>query len=112
MTRFKDFGAPDLDANAEPISFKLYDIEFQCVKQIQGRVLLELISSSNADDPIKSTEAINTFFSRVLLPESNDKFNALLEDPEKIVSIDTLGEITAWLVEEYSSRPTQGPSVS
>jgi len=112
MTRFKDFGTGDQDPNAEPISFKLHGQEFKCVKQIQGKTMLELISASSSDDPSRNADAVNMFFSKVLLKDSYEQFQALQEDPEKIVSVETLSEITSWLIEEYSSRPTERPSVS
>ena len=55
---------------------------------------------------------IDSFFAKALLPESLERFNALLTDPEKIVTVDTLGEIAGWLTEQYSGRPQQGPEQS
>jgi hypothetical protein len=46
------------------------------------------------------------FFQQALLPESYERFNKLLEDPDTIVTVDVLGEVTGWLVEQYSARPT------
>ena len=112
MTRFKDFGNGDIDPNAEPISFKLHGEEFHCVKQIQGKVMLELISGSSSDDPTKNADSVNLFFSKVLLKDSYERFVALQDDQEKIISVDTLAEITSWLVEEYSNRPTDRPAAS
>jgi hypothetical protein len=105
MTRFKDFGKGDTNPNAEPVSFKIYDEEFYCVKELQGRVLLELIADSGSESSSQQATVITKFFSKVLLPESWERFSDLLDDQNKIVSVDTLGEITTWLVEEYSNRP-------
>jgi hypothetical protein len=41
--------------------------------------------------------------------ESYARFDALLEDEKKIVSVETLGEIIGWLIEEYSDRPNPQP---
>lgn len=112
MPRFKDFGSKSPDENAEPISFKLWDIEFHCLPEIQGKVLLDMVSDSSSDDPVKSTKVISQFFDSVLIGDSKEKFNELLVDPEKIVSVDTLGEIIGWLVEQYSDRPTKRPEDS
>jgi len=113
MARFKDFGAGVVGEAVEPLSFKLHGDEFKCVDQIQGKVLLDLVSeSNNADDPAAAARIINVFFSTVLLEDEYKRFNELLESKDKIVSVETLGEITAWLVEEYTSRPTEGPEVS
>ena len=109
MAKFKDFGTGNFDPNAEPIVFKLFDEEFQCIPEIQGKVLLDLIADSGSDDPVRNAEVTNKFFTKVLKDDSLTRFNELLTSSDKIVSVETLGEITAWLVEQYSDRPTQRP---
>jgi hypothetical protein len=111
--RFKDFGTGVDDQQvSDPISFKLYGEEFSCNPKIQGSVMLRLIADSASQDASKSAAIVTDFFNKVLTEESKARFNALVESPDKIVSIDTLADITSWLVEEYSSRPTEQPSVS
>ena len=111
MTKFKDFGAGKLDENAQPISFKLHGEDFNCKSQMQGRNLLKLVSSANADDPVESAKAVNNFFDMVLLKEDLVRFNTLLEDDEKIVTVETLAEIVSWLMEQYTNRPEEQPEV-
>jgi hypothetical protein len=41
--------------------------------------------------------------------ESYLRFEDLLQDKEKIVSVETLSEIVAWLIEEYGNRPEEQP---
>lgn len=112
MTRFKDFGSGDTATNVEPLSFKLHDEEFHCVPRIQGKALLTIISDSTSDNPAVSTQVILNFFKNVLEDESLTRFNALLDDKHRIVSVELLGEITGWLVEEYSNRPETQPEAS
>jgi hypothetical protein len=107
-TRFKDFGAGTQEDN-EPVSFKLYGEDFECYPQVQGKLLLDLVADSSSNDPGKQSAIVTKFFEFVLKPESLDRFNALVSDPERIVSVETLAEITAWLVEEYTNRPNQQP---
>lgn len=102
--RFKDFGAGN-SATAEPISFKLYDEEFEARPQIQGKVLINLVKKSRSDDPAIAADLVVEFFEHALTPESLVRFNALLDDPDRVVDVETLGEITGWLVEEYTNRP-------
>jgi hypothetical protein len=52
------------------------------------------------------------FFEHVLLPESYASFSKLIESPDKIVTVETLGEISGWLVEVYAGRPEGEPEVS
>lgn len=109
--RFKDFGSGDSEVTG-PLSFKLHGETFECWPGLQGRVLLNLAANSSEEDGAAAARTMNEFFNSALKPESLERFNALLTDPEKIVNIETLGDITAWLVEEYSGRPTKEPSGS
>lgn len=108
--RFRDFGSGS--KITEPLSFKLYDEEFHCKPALQGKVLLDMVSTANSTDTAVAADLIETFFANALVPESLERFKKLLEDPEKIVTVDILGEITSWLVEQYSGRPTSGPQES
>lgn len=110
MTRFKDFGSGK--ANSEPLSFKLHGETFNCVPEVQGKVLLDLVQQANPDDPAGSAGVITKFFSSVLEDESLARFNILAEDKHRIVTVDTLSEIVGWLMEEYSNRPEGQPEVS
>jgi hypothetical protein len=108
--RFKDFGGTTQEY--APLSFKIHGEEFQCRPAIQGKVLLSIVANSSEDDSAAVARTITEFFEKTLLPESYERFNTLLSDPDKIVTVETLGEITAWMVEEYSSRPTSQPEPS
>lgn len=109
MTRFKDFGSSEVVQ--EPLSFKLYDETFECRPAIQGRVLLDMAANSGDEDS-NPAKVVRDFFSETLLPESYERFDALIKDPDKIVTVETLGEIVGWLVQEYGNRPTKEPSRS
>jgi hypothetical protein len=112
MAKFKDFGAGKPLEEKEPVSFKLHEEEFFGVKQIQGKVLLDLIAKSNSEDAAVSAQIMSDFFKYVLTDESYTRFETLLHDKEKIVAVETLGEITAWLISEYSDRPEEQPENS
>jgi len=109
--RFKDFGTGG-DIRTEPLSFKLHGEDFNCWPDLQGSVLLELAAGTSDQDGAAAVRTMTEFFNSALMPESLERFNLLLKDKEKIVSVDTLAEITSWLVEAYSERPTQEPSGS
>lgn len=109
MAKFKDFGSGGTDPNAEPVKFTVHGQEFECVPEIQGKVLLDLIADSSSSDPSRNAEVSDKFFSKVMSKETYDRFNALLLSEDKIVSVETLGEITGWLVEQYSDRPEMRP---
>lgn len=109
--RYRDFGTGGLE-DAAPLSFKLHGETFNCRPAVQGKVMLELISKSDESKPAETAQMVFDFFGKVLLPEDNTRFQALIDSPDTIVKMETLGDIVAWLVEEYSSRPMQGPEVS
>lgn len=109
--RFKDFGSGKT-VDKEPLKFALEGEEFECIPAVPGKVLLNLVANSNDDDGAAMAKTIESFFRIVLTEESYERFDALTIDPKKSVSVETLGEIVAWLVGEYSGRPTEGPEDS
>lgn len=109
MTKFKDFGSGSSDTPKAPITFKLHDEEFSCKPAIQGKILMNLASGSNSDDPGQAVKTIDSFFNYVLLEESNKRFQELLVDEHRIVSMETISDIVSWLIEEYTERPNQQP---
>lgn len=111
MSRFKDFGSGSAKDSKEPIAFKIHGEEFNCVPEIQGKVLLNLVGEASSEDPAKSAAAINVFFDMVLEDESLERFNSLVEDKYRIVTVETLTEIISWLMEQYTNRPEEQPEV-
>jgi hypothetical protein len=109
--RFKDFGSGG-STNKTPLSFKLHGEEFQCYPAIQGKTLLDIVANAEANEGAGAAKVITEFFKACMPEESYLRFDTLLSNPDKIVTVDTMAEITAWLVEEYSSRPTQQPEPS
>lgn len=110
-SRYKDFGSGG-EVNTEPLVFKLHNEEFTAIPTIQGKVLMDLVARSQSEDSLEAMKVISTFFDSVLVDESLERFNSLLEDKERIVTMETLGEIITWLIEEYSGRPNQQPEES
>lgn len=110
-TRFRDFGAGSSDTKA-PLSFKLHDEEFHCVPELQGKVLLDLVARAGTQDASTSSAIMNDFFVNSLTDESYERFDALLKSKDKIVQVETLSEIVAWLIGEYTSRPNSQPEAS
>jgi hypothetical protein len=111
MSRFKDFGS-GRDLRTEPVTFKLHGEEFEAIPNIQGKVIMDLVTRSQSEDQVEAMRTISMFFDKVLKDESLERFNALLEDKDRIVTVETLGEVIGWLVEEYSNRPEAQPEDS
>jgi len=108
--RFRSFATDEV--SKDPISFELHGEEFHCRPALQGKVLLEIVANMDANDAGYVADTVTKLFEYTLLPESYERFDALLHDPDKIVTVDTLGEITGWLVEQYTERPTQRSELS
>jgi hypothetical protein len=109
--RFRDFGSGG-EVSVTPVSFSLHGEEFECRTKVQGKVLLQLVAQAEENDGAGVVTSLTGFFDVALLPESLERFNALLEDPDRVVTVETLGEIVGWLVEQYSARPTERPESS
>ena len=112
MAKFKDFGSGTGTGEKEPVTFALHGETFNCRPELQGKLLLDLVARSGGDNPADAAKTITDFFKNVLVEESYTRFDALVSDPDKIVSVDMLGQISAWLVEVYTARPTEGLEVS
>jgi hypothetical protein len=112
MTKFRDFGSGKSTGEKEPVTFKIHGEEFSCREELQGKTLLDLVARSSSEDASEAAKTISNFFENVLLEESYKRFNDLLTHPDKIVSVETLAEISGWLVEVYAGRPEEEPKVS
>jgi hypothetical protein len=111
-SRFKDFGrGKESSTSDQPLTFKLHDQDFHCYPRMQGKTLLEFVEMANSENPSDSAKVTRVFFKKILKPESYEKFDLLLDDPEKIVTVETLAEITGWLLEQYGDRPESQPEV-
>lgn len=111
MSKFKDFGSGSSNDNKEPISFKIHDEEFNCMPEVQGKVLLNIVADAGDEDPTKAASAINSFFNFVLDDESSVRFEALTTDKHRVVTVETLTEIISWLMEIYTNSPEAQPEV-
>lgn len=123
--RHKSF-TPKNRKKSPPLTFELYDETFKAYPDLQGAVILDFaasMSESNTqidgDDEdaggaggAAAANLIVTFFEKALLPESLERFNKLIRDPDKIVEAELLAEIVGWLMENYTSRPLADASPS
>lgn len=47
-----------------------------------------------------------------LIPEDREVFDAMIEDPDILLSAKQVDSVGSWLVEVYSDRPTESPAKS
>lgn len=104
--RKKFTGGKKLD-EFEPIEFELNDQTFKCRPALQGAVLLEFVAKADSDSGSAAASALYDFFKDVMDEEEYTRFRDYLRNPDIIIEMDTIGEIAAWLVEEYTERPTE-----
>ena len=113
--RHKSFTKKD-PKKYEPLGFDLYNEDFEAYPALQGAVLLEFVAAmSDGDDDNEggaSAGLILEFFKKALKPESFERFDALIHDPERIVEAEELAEIMGYLMEEYTSRDLEDASSS
>lgn len=112
MARFKKFGNGTKLSDYEPLNFEVGGQVFECKPAIQGSVLLEFVRDADSDSGGDSARALYNFLESSMTPEEYKKLQDVLRDPEIIISIELIGEIVSWLVEEYSARPTTRPEDS
>lgn len=112
--RHKSFTKKDRKPSP-PLSFELYGQDFNAYPDLQGSVVLEFAASmSGGDDEdsgSSSAALIVNFFEKALKPESLERFNKLIHDPETIVEAEELADIVGWLLENYTSRDLKVSSV-
>ena len=111
MARHKSFAGGTKISEFEPLNFSLNDEKFNCHPAIPGAVLLEFVRDADSGTG-DSAKALYNFLSSAMPDEEYERLQKQLKNPEVIIEIDTIGEIVAWLVEEYSSRPTLRPENS
>jgi len=105
-TRHKDFGAPKTMADFEPVTFTLAGQEFSCHPAVQGAVLLKFIADADSNEGGRAAQAMRWFFTQVMTEEEVARFYQLIDGEEFVIDMQDLAEITSWLVETYSTRPT------
>lgn len=91
--------------HTEPQTFMIDDDLFECARVLPagvGRKFAQLQDKS----PVEQFDGIGEILDIVLLPESAERFAARMVDPQNPISMEQIGQIIEWLVEEYGGRPT------
>lgn len=107
--RVKNFGSSKKsNVSKEPIQFILEDQEFFARPEVPGAVLLRFMAAASQDDGAGAVTVVLPFFEKALEPESHERFEKLINDPDVNVELETLMEVLSWLIESYSNaRPTK-----
>ena len=112
--RFKDFGSDQIidTTEYEAVTFRLDGQNFTCYSMIPGSALLEFVSDADSGEGGRASESILRFFKAAMTDEEYTRFYALIKRADRVTPMETLAEISTWLVEVYSERPTKLPSAS
>lgn len=84
---------------------------FTCIDDIPGGVMTDF-SEYVSRSEIGGLAGMLKVIEGVLIDEDVPRFRAVIHSKEKIVNLDTLGDILEWVIEQYADRPTKRPSRS
>lgn len=95
----------------EPLSFDLLDGKhsFECKPVLQGAVILDFVTASEEGGAGGAGHLTDLIEAALKDDDEVTRFNEVIRSSniEDTIEIEELGNIVAWLVEEYTSRPTQ-----
>lgn len=86
---------------------------FEAAPQLPAKQAMECVNIAErweSSEPEKAAELFRDLFSRVLLPESYERFIARLSDLERPITVQQLPTIISWLFERYGMGPTKESS--
>ncbi len=112
--RFKDFGSTQFfdTSTLEPVVFRIDGQTFTCRPALPGATLLAFVGDADSGDGGRAAGSIPRLFQHAMEPREYERFTTMAERSDRVMMIDTLTDIAAWLVEVYTDRPTQRQSDS
>lgn len=114
----RTFEAPAHDPTAEPVTFefmghvanKEWRERFTLLDEPPAGVLDDLVRSMSIDQRgrIKTIAqaSLVQFVRGCLVPEDEDRFDALVQDKVRVVTIEQLADLADWISELMFNRPT------
>lgn len=110
--RHRSFGKRK-NVETTPLTFDLLDgkYSFEAKARLQGAVILDFVEMSSENEA--GAAHLTKFILQALKDDAErTRFSEVIrsDDPEDVIDIEELGDLVAWLIEEYTSRPTQGSS--
>lgn len=110
--RTRSFATPAADPEAPvvevaPLGFDLAGESFEVLPEAPGIILLEFIEATTSDEKGANASALTKFLRSVMTAEEWARLDDTLHDPKNMIDIKTISEIVAFVIEEYTSRPTE-----
>ena len=88
------------------LSFDLGDEHYVCTNEIQGAVILDFVAAADQGGAAASAKILS-FLKEAIIEADYPRFEKQLASKEEIIEMETLSEIVAYRIGEYTSRPTQ-----
>lgn len=82
------------------------EAEFTAVAQASPAAILDFTEKVEPETGARPAAALAQFLKDVLIPEDVARFDELVHDKAVRLDVAALGEVTTWLMELYTKRPT------
>lgn len=92
--------------------FKVDGVECRCFKPEDGQLAILMASVSRSQNWQTQVAGIINFFVEVLDDDSHQYIVSRLMDRDDPFGLDEVKDIMEWMVEDWTGRPIQPPSVS
>ncbi len=106
----KDFELSPTEA--DPPSFTVAGRTFKCVAEPPGGALADLFWTFQGNDITLRAAGLVRFISGCLPDAEAEAFDLTIHDKDTIVPLGLLSDLSTWLIEEYTGRPTTPSSGS
>lgn len=87
-------------------------IEVKTVPAVAGSIVLDFMAETTEEDPGTLALAVNKMLRISIVPEDWDEFKAFIDNSENGITLDILSEISGYLAEAFSGRPTEPQPLS
>lgn len=110
--RTRSFSTPATDPEAPkvevaPLGFDLAGESFEVLPEAPGIILLEFIEATTSDEKGANAAALTKFLRSIMTTEEWDRLDGVLHNPDNMIDIKTISEIVGFIIEEYTSRPSE-----
>ncbi len=107
MTRSRSFKGGKNINEFEPVEFELNGEKYLCKSAVQGAVLLEFVANADSESGGAAAGALYGFLEDCMPASEYKRLRDYLKRDDVIIDMALIGEIVTWLVQEFTSRPTQ-----
>lgn len=107
----KEFTTAKAESTEDPITFSIDGETYHCVPKPSWQAI-EMISYAKTAEIDKAVIKLGEFYRALIVEEDLESFEKILGRKQNPVDLELLVDITTYLVEAYTGRPTRPPSGS